>query len=482
VIDISLVTTLLVLCLLVWLPLLLIQIEQRGFLVFRIWLLTAPIATNIVAYPTLNPFFGAPRLARGIQVADSVDLFRHGTIHLVEIFEPSRLLFHAFIIVFLLRFAVNRRVSVHWDRTETWMGVFSAFSFVNVLLKSEWPLYGLRVTSDAFVVPFMGYFLARRFVTSEENFRKLIRVIGHVGFYLIVIALIEQITREQTGNFYRLRGPFANRDLLYIVIMVSFFSTLLGSVGDKEHPNQSRALAPGVRMFVLALAPLIIFLSWTRGNWLGFISATGIVLVLGHRFITPGLKIGGIGIILVLLPVVLLFGTESSSVDTLEERALYTDTGYARLAAWQVAIQEGMTNPLFGIGLNNLRNVLTTSRITMEGVRSLTVHHNCFLGFFVELGAVGLLLYLLIVSCIIHTGLIICRLGPGYRDRWRGIAVVAILAAYLIPAFFSTILYYPGVSHIYVFAYAGAIVGLYRARHSAEDIKRALPSYRTRVW
>ena len=445
---------------------------------FRIWLLMAPIATNIVSYPTLNPFFAPPPLARGIQVVDSIDLFRHGTIQLVEIFEPSRLLFSAFIIVFLLRFAVNRRVSVHWDRTETWMGVFSAISFVNVLLKSEWPLYGLRVTSDAFVVPFMGYFLARRFVTSEEDFRKLIRVIGHVGFYLIVIALIEQITREQTGNFYRLRGPFANRDLLYIVIMVAFFSTLLGSVGDKEHPNQSRALAPGVRMFVLALAPLIIFLSWTRGNWLGFISAMGIVLVLGHRFISPCLRTGGIGIVLVLLPVLLLFGSQSSAVDTLDERLLYTRTGYARLAAWQIATQESMTNPLFGIGLNNLRSVLTTSRITMEGVRSLTVHHNCFLGFLVELGAVGLLLYLLIVSCIIHTGLTVFRSGPGYRDRWRGIAVVAILAAYLIPSFFSTILYYPAVSHIYVFAYAGAIAGLYRARRCVEDIERALPSYR----
>jgi hypothetical protein len=436
--------------------------------VFRIWLLTAPIVTNIVNHPASNPFFAPPRVEPWIQF--------------VEMLDPSRLLFCAFMVVFLLRFAVDRSVSLHWDWTETWMVVFSAFSFTNVLLKSEWTLYGLRVTSDAFLVPFIGYVLARRFVTSEEDFRKFIRVIAHLGFYLIIIALIEQITRGRSGDFYRLQGPFGHRDLLYIVIMVSFFSTLLSSVGDKEHPNPSRALAPGPRMFVLALAPLIIFFSWTRGNWLGFISATGIVLVLGHRFISPGLKIGGIGIILVLVPVLLLFGSQSSAVDTLEERLLYSRTGYARLAAWQIATEVGMTNPLFGIGLHNLRDVLTASQVTMEGVRSLTVHHNCFLGFLVELGAVGLLLYLLIVSCIIHTGLTILRSGPGYRDRWRGIAVVAILAAYLIPSFFSTILYYPAVSHIYVFAYAGAIAGLYRARHRAKDIKRALPSYRTCVW
>jgi hypothetical protein len=460
------VATVVVLCLLVWLPVLLIQIEQRGFLVLRIWLLTAPIVTNIINNPASNPFFAAPRVEPWIQF--------------LEMLDPSRLLFCAFIAVFLLRFAVNRRVSLHWDWTETWMGVFAAFSFANVLLKSNWALYGLRVISDAFVVPFIGYFLTRRFVTSEEDFRKLIRVIGHVGFYLIVIALIEQITLGLSAGFYRLRGPFGHRDLLYIVIMVSFFSTLLSSVGDKEWPNESRTLVPGVRMFVLALAPAIILLSWTRGNWLGFISATGIVLVLGHRFISPGLKIGGIGIILVLVPVLLLFGSQSSAVDTLEERLLYTRTGYARLAAWQIATEVGMTSPLFGIGLHNLRDVLTAFQITVEGVevRSLTVHHNCFLGFLVELGAVGLLLYLLIVSCIIHTGVTIFRSGPGYRDRWRGIAVVAILTAYLIPSFFSTILYYPAVSHIYVFAYAGAIAGLYRTRRFVEDIKRALPSDR----
>jgi O-antigen ligase len=461
-IDVSFIAMMVGLCLLVWAPLLFSQIEQRGFLVLRIWLLSAPIVTNIISHPTSNPFFTPPGLERGIQ--------------LQEIFDPTRLFFNAFIIVALLRFASNRRSSVPWDRTEVWMGVFSVVALTNVLLLSKQTATSLRVAIDAFVIPFTAYYLTRRLVTSENDFLRLMKVMGYVGFYLIVIALIEQFTRGLSGSLYRLTGPFETRDLLYIVIMVSFFTVLLGSVHDKERVDQRRELAPGVRRFVVVLAPLIVLLTWTRGNWLGFISGVWLVLFLGRRLLGFYFKKCAVALVLLLLPGIFFLVGSSLSGDV-EERITNTQNIYERVAAWQEALRTSTKNPIFGIGLNNLRDVLSTEGMSFEGVRNLTLHHNCYLGFLAELGSVGLLAYLLIMSSIIRMGLRLYRAGTRYRDRWRGIAVIAIMAAYLVPAFFSTILYRPAVSHIYVFACIGGLAGLYGSRRRVQGMKNSKNSY-----
>ena len=356
------------------------------------------------------------------------------------------------------------------------MVVFSVVLVSNVLLQSRQIFFGLRVAVDAFVIPFVVYCLTRRFVTSDNDFLKLMKVIGYVGSYLIVIALIEQFTQDQSVSVHRLTGPFETRDLLYIVIMVAFFTVLLGSVRGKEHSKQTCALAPGVRVLVLALAPLIVLLTWTRGNWLGFISGAWSVLFLGRRLIGFYSKTCAIGLVLLLLPVIVLL-VGSSVSGKFEKRITNTQNVYERVAAWQRAFHASTENPIFGIGLNNLRDVLKTSQTTFEATRGLTVHHNCFLAFFVELGAVGLLAYAGIVSSIIRMGLMIYWSGPGYRDRWRGIAVIAIMVAYLVPAFFSTILYKPAASHIYVFACVGGIAGLYGSRRRVQDMKSSRTPY-----
>jgi O-antigen ligase len=457
-IDKSLVATLVVLCLLIWLPVLFVQIEKRGFFVLLVWLLTAPIATNIVGHPTSNPFFAPPVLPAGIQ--------------LQEIFDPTRLLFNAFMIVVLLRFAIKRAVSIAWDWTETWMVFFAVVALSNVLLKSDQLAFGLHVVADAFVTPFAAYYLTRRFVQSESEFGQLMKVMGYVGSYLIIIALIEQFAVSSV-SIYRLRGPFETRDLLYIVVMAAFFTVSLGSIRGRADAKRMRAVTRSVRPFVIAGAPLVVLLTWTRGNWIGFLSGTLLVVVLGHRMIGFQWKTFAIGLAALLIgAVVPLVGNVVLS-KALEQRITDTRNIYERLGAWDGALQVGVENPIFGIGLNNLQGVLERRRTVVDGVKNLTHHHNCYLGFFAELGVVGLLPYLLIASSIIHTGCTIYRTGRRYQDRWRGIAIIAIMTAYLVPAFFSTILYNTAVSHIYVFACVGAIAGLYGSTGKCRMLRKA---------
>ena len=452
--DASAIPAVLILGLLPWLVIILIQINQRGFLVLCIWLLTAPIAINIFNHPTSNPFFGSSASPDRIQ----------------QILEPARLVFIALVLVGAINAAMNNKRLTALDRTEMWMAVFSLVLLTNVLLKSRQVAFGLHVAVDAFMLPFTAYYLTRRLVRSELDLRRLIRVFGWLGFYLIGIALIE-FNLSRLAYLHRLQGPFATRDLLYIVIMVAFFA-MLGLVGSKDYSKQKPALAPAIQWFVVALAPVIIFLTWTRGNWLGFISGTWLALFLGRQFFSPYVRVYAIGFTLILLPAVGFLATQVSIPSDIEGRIADSFNAQGRLVTWRIALESGSTNPILGIGLNNLRDVLDANRINVPGTRSLTTHHNGFLGLFIELGAVGLFIYLLIVSSIIRTGLKIYRSGLDQADRWRGIVVIAMMIAYLIPGFFSTILYSPELSHIYVFAYAGGVAGLYGSRRRVQDMSR----------
>jgi hypothetical protein len=115
--------------------------------------------------------------------------------------------------------------SLPFDRTEPWMAVFSLILVSSVFLQSNRLAFGLRITTDSFLVPFLGYYFARRLVTSEDRFHQLIRVLGCVGCYLICLSLIEFLMEPSLQ--YRIRGPFRHRDLLYTIVMVTFFMVLL---------------------------------------------------------------------------------------------------------------------------------------------------------------------------------------------------------------------------------------------------------------
>jgi hypothetical protein len=86
------------------------------------------------------------------------------------------------------------------------------------------------------------------------------------------------------------------------------------------------------------------------------------------------------------------------------------------------------------------------------------------LTFLAELGIVGLLTYLAIVTAIIRMGLRLYQQGMYARDRWHGVTVVAIMAAYLLPALVSNTLNSKELSHVYVYAFMGGIAGLYSQR------------------
>jgi len=251
---------------------------------------------------------------------------------------------------------------------------------------------------------------------------------------------------------------------------VVFFAALSDMLCSRNLPEEKHALPRSVRWLVIYLAPVIILLTLTRGNWVGFLLGVWVFLFLSRRMIGFPQKLGAAGLVLILLPVVVISVAAFTPRELIEQRVARPVNLYARIGAWQVLIREGSKRPIFGVGLNNSRDLLTEKKVQFKGVESETTSHNSFLSILAELGAVGLLAYLVIVGSIIRMGLRLYRAGAHSWDRWRGATVLAIMVAYLGASQFANTLYLHGLIHIYAYVVVGAIAGLAGGRWSTPDL------------
>jgi O-antigen ligase len=458
---------LIILCALIWFPIFLYQIDRRGFLVLLVWIAVAPVVVNIVSRPGVNPLL--PRQLEEVELyveqekspKQSSYLTNTTTIRAAELFEPTRLLFAVFFVFLLLEAAFHERL-IPLDRAEKWMLIFSIIVVLGAL-RSVRVLYSLRTAVDAFITPFLAYYTARRLVTSEEQVRKLTQVICGVGCYLIIIAVIERLIVP--GPYYRLGSTFGFHHPLALFMAMVFLIMLANTLRDTALPDGKRTFPHSIRRFALYLAPVIVLLTWNRGGWVGFLMSVGIFLFLSRRLISPARKLVLIGLMLIGLSVAVLGLQAPALQPIIEERVTQrTDTVYSRIGAWTIMMQETLKAPVFGIGLNNLRETLYTTRVRVMGQRSETHAHNSYLSLLAELGIVGLLAYLAIVTAIISMGLRLYGRGTHARDRWLGVTVVGIMVAYLVPALVANTLYGKELSHMYVYTFTGGIAGLYRQR------------------
>jgi O-antigen ligase len=459
--------TLGILCALIWIPILIYQMNRRGFLVLIGWLFIAPVASNLVTHPGANPFFKTELVQRGPseRVIAYVDL--ETTITLRELLQPTRLLLAVFVLLFLLELCVRRNRLFPLDRTEFWMSLF-ALILVCSALQSHRAAYGIRIAMDAFIVPFLGYFIARRFVTTEKELHKLVHMIGYMGCYLIALGMVEYVVNRM--GLDRLQGPFRSTDLLYIVMSTVFFMIVLERVGPEKHLHRFPWL---IRYLVTYSAPVIIFLTWSRGNWLGFLFALSVFVFLIRRSIRFGRKLAASGVTALIIVMSITVIPLLSMEELFGERISSAGNAYGRLATWQVGLKGVMEHPIFGIGLNDSRILLGENQIRMDDdIRSYGSLHNSLLSILVELGTIGLLAYLAIVASIARMGLNLYSKAQHVSEEWRGAALIALMVAQQIAPLFSLALYIPHMAQVYLYVCIGAIAGLYSPHRIVSHLSR----------
>jgi O-antigen ligase len=215
------------------------------------------------------------------------------------------------------------------------------------------------------------------------------------------------------------------------------------------------------------MAPVIILLTITRGHWIAFLSAVFMFFLLGRRLTSFSGKARIIGFGLILVSMALVNLQLFVSEEFFQGRVSNPDNVLGRFATWQATLQLASGAPVFGVGLNNLNGLLANMQVNFGNFENYHTPHNSFLSIFAELGAIGLFGYLGIVVSIVQNGLRLYRKGRSVQEIWRGIAIVAIMIGYQVPSLFAATFYIGGLIHIYVYAFVGAIAGVYSRRQSS---------------
>jgi O-antigen ligase len=448
--------------LLVWVPLVAQHMVQRGFLVLLIWLLIAPPVTNLISGRG-NPLFPPPpddeeqelTQPRAKTRKEGAAYMRvETTIRAAELLEPNRLLFGMFFLLYMVRSLLHTKRFPSFDRSETWMALFSIVLLANVVLFSIRVAFSARIAVDSFIVPFLGYFVGRKLVWDEARFSQLTRFLAYFGCCLILLGLIEFLLH---GSSHRVQGPFRTRDYLYVAMVVIFFMVAIDVLRHRFNRQRS-GLLWWIQIFVLGGSPLIIVLTLTRGNWVGFLAGLWVFAFFSRKLLTRRQKLAGFGLAVGLIPILLLGAMEVAQIDTVSSRVTNVRTIETRLATYARLLDVLAKNPVFGIGLNNARNHLYES---WQRGETLGTPHNSYLGIAAELGAPALLLYLAVMCSICWTGYRIYRNEKTLPDRWRGAALMAMMMAYLVANMFSHLAYAAALLHLYLFVCAGAVAGRY---------------------
>lgn len=177
--------------------------------------------------------------------------------------------------------------------------------------------------------------------------------------------------------------------------------------------------------------------SWSRGAWLGFIGALGVVVwsFPRNRWLGTGVIAGGAAIFAVLglmgyLPASLTdrltgFRQDFSGVGDVRG-VIITNDNFAvieRLAHWQAAVGMAESSPLFGVGFGNYEIAYPRFAL-VNWERPLGHAHNYYLNLLAETGIIGLIAYLVMwgMLALFHWRLFST---PMLATEWRlrGIAV-----------------------------------------------------------
>jgi O-antigen ligase len=443
-----------------WLLLVFYAFYHQRSAVLLIWLLIAPAVTYLV--DRTEPTVLAETEGTEMDPSESQFYYEQPTkITLQKLLDPNRIVFGAFLLIFLMEGLVKRQHSISLDGTEIWIGIFSVILLANVLLWSGRLAFGLRIAADSYIVPFFSYCVARRLVTTEDRFRQLTRVIGYMAAYVILFCLFERVTTP--GLFYRLHGPFEDGgSSVYVVLTVAFFMALLESRYDRRLGMKRGILPPIIRSLVLYLTPVMVAFTLVRANWVGFLLGVGMFLLLGRRLASFSRRTAGtVGLSLLLISIGALLLPLVVPEEFFEERVGDSINIFGRFATWIATLEIVSKAPILGVGLNNLQGLLALQIFSFRGFWNYSTPHNSFLSMIAELGIVGLVAYLAVVVAIIKMGLRLYRTGPRLQDRWRGVALLAVIIAYLTPSMFAHNMSYTGLIHIYVYIFAGALAGIY---------------------
>jgi len=274
------------------------------------------------------------------------------------------------------------------------------------------------------------------------------------------------------GDSDRIAGSIGDPNALARLLVAALvIATVLAALKDLSHPKRLLAGASA------ALCAAVLLLTYSRGGLVALACA------LAAAFVFAGRWRAQVGVLAVAIA--LVGGGTYLAVASPEERERLTeaDGGSGRTDLWRVGWQIVQDQPVLGVGAGNFgevsRRYLGEAGLLRRGdliFSTANVPHNTYLGTWVELGLVGLVLLLAVLvfslSCLVRAARVSMRAGDvGMELLARGlfVALVGMLAA---DFFISE----PYNKHLWLLLALGpAVLAVVRSREPAESTRMPPP-------
>jgi hypothetical protein len=404
--------------------------------------------------------------------------------------------------------AVALRRPITATKFELAFGIFAALALISVATRSIEVGASARIAIDAMVLPLVVFRLARRWLNLEEHFPILVFAAILLSMFLLVTGAYELLTGINLFPYkgsellregeFRVNGPFvADTSYAVISLLLAVFLLAAPRILAPKTARLKLALAIGTQPALVAtLLPLFRAVAFALGGcWLLIAVSTGLRReerlterdrIPGQGGSTAALRSspfnrlrGGAGAkpLLIAGIVLTLFIGAAFVTGGVAAMARLTSARNAlgRVASWQLATKIWWTHPVLGVGLGNYEEYFaqeytggkSSIELALDTHIANTPHSNIF-WIASELGAAGLVLYLLANFYLFVSGWRALSRSNTPKSRAVAVCYLAILIAYWIPGLWLETGFYWDISLYYFF-----ILGLLSAHFA--DLPPPLP-------
>jgi O-antigen ligase len=334
---------------------------------------------------------------------------------------------------------VKKYHMVRLGRAELAMGAFAGCILVSILLFQPNTRVWLINSYDRILVPFAMYLLMRLTTPRKKEMERLSVVAFIVAVSQSVIGLLSwfapQVLPPQWLHLQGVRTVGTLRQPAVYTSALIFSIALLFQAAMNRKAGWLRT----VYLSGFGLGAVCVFLSFSRGSWVGGVLVAAGLLIL---FPKPMIRMS---IILLAIMAVLASGALSSQMAWASERLETQDTIKSRVAISEALIAMNQRKPFFGWGYGNQKRYSAQFlKRAGAGYASLS-SHNTYLTIAAEMGLAGLFLYIFpFVWWLILSVKVLSRIPKdGMWDRSLLVVFWLVIVNYIIVSNFIDIRYFP---------------------------------------
>jgi len=298
------------------------------------------------------------------------------------------LLVGAVVLAYLLKVGPKRQ-PIRLGRADLATLLYLGFTLANIFWFQSSPLSYLYIFYDRAFVPICLYWLIRLVAPSEEDVRRLIPI-------ACVLVLVESVAgilswfapQLLPPDWLGYEGARTTGSLAYphaYTTTLIFFSFLLFQAAMHRKPGPVRFIF----LCSFGLSALCVFLSFSRGSWLG-----GLVAAAGLLMLYPKVM-ARLTVVLLILMTILGSGVLSGEMAFAQERMNSQDTANDRWVIWDAGLSMIAAKPFFGWGYGNYDVYAGEFQRRVNNYVAINPHasHNNYIAVAAELGLPGLFLF-----------------------------------------------------------------------------------------